>query len=96
VTGKNYKVDPANAKLYSNRETASTCSVEASVDLIMDFTEPIIRGVSLFHCDLLSHEDKGIIATISQRALQVARAFLHHLTFGVVHGSHHSVCLRRN
>jgi suppressor of ftsI len=38
--------------------------VEGSVDLIMDFTDPIIRGVSLFHCHLLSHEDKGMMAKI--------------------------------
>lgn len=35
-----------------------------SVDLIMDFTDPIIRGVSVFHCHLLSHEDKGMMAKI--------------------------------
>jgi suppressor of ftsI len=38
--------------------------VKGSVDLIMDFTDPIIRGVSLFHCHLLSHEDKGMMAKI--------------------------------
>jgi suppressor of ftsI len=38
--------------------------VEGSVDLIMDFTDPIIRGVSLFHCHRLSHEDKGMMAKI--------------------------------
>jgi suppressor of ftsI len=35
-----------------------------TVDLIMDFTDPIIRGISLFHCHLLSHEDKGMMAKI--------------------------------
>jgi FtsP/CotA-like multicopper oxidase with cupredoxin domain len=35
-----------------------------SLDLIMDFTDPIIRGVSVFHCHLLSHEDKGMMAKI--------------------------------
>jgi FtsP/CotA-like multicopper oxidase with cupredoxin domain len=35
-----------------------------SVDLIMDFTDPIIRGMSLFHCHLLKHEDKGMMAKI--------------------------------
>ncbi len=38
--------------------------VEGSMDLMMDFTDPIIRGVSLFHCHLLSHEDKGMMAKI--------------------------------
>jgi suppressor of ftsI len=35
-----------------------------SLDLIMDFTDPIIRGLSVFHCHLLSHEDKGMMAKI--------------------------------
>jgi FtsP/CotA-like multicopper oxidase with cupredoxin domain len=35
-----------------------------TVDLIMDFTDRIIRGMSLFHCHLLSHEDKGTMAKI--------------------------------
>jgi hypothetical protein len=30
----------------------------------MDFTDPIIRGVSVFHCHLLKHEDKGMMAKI--------------------------------
>jgi suppressor of ftsI len=38
--------------------------VNGNVDLMMDFTDPIIRGVSLFHCHLLSHEDKGMMAKI--------------------------------
>jgi FtsP/CotA-like multicopper oxidase with cupredoxin domain len=35
-----------------------------SLDLLMDFTDPIIRGISVFHCHLLSHEDKGMMAKI--------------------------------
>ena len=35
-----------------------------SVDLLMDFTDPVIRGMSVFHCHLLSHEDKGMMAKI--------------------------------
>ena len=38
--------------------------VEGNVDLVMDFTDPIIRGLSVFHCHLLSHEDKGMMAKI--------------------------------
>ncbi|MGB6686952.1 MAG: multicopper oxidase domain-containing protein [Terracidiphilus sp.] len=38
--------------------------VNGSVDLIMDFTDPVIRWVSLFHCHLSSHEDKGMMAKI--------------------------------
>jgi len=37
-------------------------------DLVMDFTDPIIRGVSLFHCHLLGHEDKGMMAKILFRS----------------------------
>lgn len=29
-----------------------------SVDVIMDFTDPVIRGMSVFHCHLLNHEDE--------------------------------------
>jgi FtsP/CotA-like multicopper oxidase with cupredoxin domain len=36
----------------------------SAVDLVMDFTDPIIRGMSLFHCHLLNHEDKGMMAKI--------------------------------
>ena len=35
-----------------------------SVDVIMDFTDPIIRGMSVFHCHLLNHEDKGMMAKV--------------------------------
>ena len=38
--------------------------VGASLDLMMDFTDPIIRGLSVFHCHLLKHEDKGMMAKI--------------------------------
>jgi suppressor of ftsI len=38
--------------------------VGGSMDLVMDFTDPIIRGMSMFHCHLLSHEDKGMMAKI--------------------------------
>ena len=35
-----------------------------TVDLVMDFTDPIIRGMSVFHCHLLNHEDKGMMAKV--------------------------------
>jgi suppressor of ftsI len=35
-----------------------------TVDLIMDFTDPLVRGMSVFHCHLLNHEDKGMMAKI--------------------------------
>jgi len=47
-------------------EWFDTVNVEpgSTVDMIMDFTDPIIRGVSVFHCHLLQHEDKGMMAKI--------------------------------
>ena len=39
-------------------------SYGGSVDVIMDFTDPVIRGMSVFHCHLLNHEDKGMMAKI--------------------------------
>jgi FtsP/CotA-like multicopper oxidase with cupredoxin domain len=55
-----------NGTRLANPEWLDTVNVpvEGSVDLMMDFTDPIIRGVSLFHCHLLSHEDKGMMAKI--------------------------------
>lgn len=38
--------------------------VGGSVDVVMDFTDPVIKGMSLFHCHLLNHEDKGMMAKI--------------------------------
>ena len=34
------------------------------VNLVMDFTDPAICGMSVFHCHLLSHEDKGMMAKL--------------------------------
>ena len=36
----------------------------SSVDVILDFTDPAIKGMSVFHCHLLNHEDKGMMAKI--------------------------------
>jgi FtsP/CotA-like multicopper oxidase with cupredoxin domain len=35
-----------------------------TVDAIVDFTNPIIKGMAVFHCHLLNHEDKGMMAKI--------------------------------
>jgi suppressor of ftsI len=35
-----------------------------TVDVILDFTDPVIKGMSLFHCHLLNHEDKGMMAKV--------------------------------
>jgi len=39
-------------------------SVGGDVDVVMDFTDPVIRGMSVFHCHLLNHEDKGMMVKI--------------------------------
>jgi suppressor of ftsI len=38
--------------------------IGGSVDVVMDFTNPVIRGMSVFHCHLLNHEEKGMMAKI--------------------------------
>jgi FtsP/CotA-like multicopper oxidase with cupredoxin domain len=55
-----------NDRPLSDPEWLDTVNVRVggSVDVIMDFTDPIIRGMSLFHCHLLNHEDKGMMAKI--------------------------------
>lgn len=35
---------------------------DTSVDLIMNFTDPIISGWTVFHSHLLKHEDKRMMA----------------------------------
>ena len=34
------------------------------VDVILDFTNPVIKGMTVFYCHLLNHEDKGMMAKI--------------------------------
>jgi suppressor of ftsI len=38
--------------------------VGGTVDVILDLTDPVIKGMSVFHCHLLNHEDKGMMAKI--------------------------------
>jgi len=38
--------------------------VAGTVDVILDFTDPVIKGMSVFHCHLLNHEDKGMMAKV--------------------------------
>jgi suppressor of ftsI len=38
--------------------------IGGSVDVVMDFTNRVIKGMSLFHYHLLNHEDKGMMAKI--------------------------------
>jgi len=38
--------------------------VGGALDVILDFTDPVIKGMAVFHCHLLNHEDKGMMAKI--------------------------------
>jgi suppressor of ftsI len=55
-----------NDRPFVNPQWLDTVNVPTggSVDVVMDFTDPIIRGMSVFHCHLLNHEDKGMMAKI--------------------------------
>jgi FtsP/CotA-like multicopper oxidase with cupredoxin domain len=55
-----------DGRVLSDPEWLDTINVPVggSVDVIMDFTDPVIRGMSVFHCHLLNHEDKGMMAKI--------------------------------
>ena len=35
-----------------------------SLIVLMDFRDPIIKGIFLFHCHILDHEDAGMMAKI--------------------------------
>jgi suppressor of ftsI len=50
----------------SNPSWLDTVNVpyRGTVDVILDFTDPVIKGMSVFHCHLLNHEDKGMMAKI--------------------------------
>jgi len=43
------------------------------VDVILDLTAPVIKGMSVFHCHLLNHEDKGMMAKILFKKLTSTR-----------------------
>jgi FtsP/CotA-like multicopper oxidase with cupredoxin domain len=61
-----FLVFAANGKALENPVWLDTVNVPVgeTVDVVMDFTNPVIRGMSLFHCHLLNHEDKGMMAKI--------------------------------
>lgn len=46
------------------RDTVSVPYGGGTIDMIVDFSNPVIRGLSVFHCHLLNHEDKGMMAKI--------------------------------
>jgi hypothetical protein len=53
----------------------------SSVDVIPDLTAPVIKGMSVFHCHLLNHEDKGMMAKILFKKL--ARTIPHLMSLHV-------------
>jgi FtsP/CotA-like multicopper oxidase with cupredoxin domain len=55
-----------NGRALPHEEWLDTVNVPVggSVDVVMDFTDPVIRGMSVFHCHLINHEDKGMMAKI--------------------------------
>jgi FtsP/CotA-like multicopper oxidase with cupredoxin domain len=61
-----FLVYAVNGTKLANPEWVDTANVPygGSIDMIVDFTNPEIRGMSVFHCHLLNHEDKGMMAKI--------------------------------
>jgi FtsP/CotA-like multicopper oxidase with cupredoxin domain len=61
-----FLVYAVNGKNVPNPAWVDTANVPygGSIDMIVDFTNPVIRGMSVFHCHLLNHEDKGMMAKI--------------------------------
>jgi FtsP/CotA-like multicopper oxidase with cupredoxin domain len=39
-------------------------AVGGTVDVILDLTDRVIKGMAVFHCHLLNHEDKGMMAKV--------------------------------
>jgi suppressor of ftsI len=35
-----------------------------SLDVVLDATNPVIRGLTVFHCHMIRHEDKGMMAKV--------------------------------
>jgi FtsP/CotA-like multicopper oxidase with cupredoxin domain len=38
------------------------------VKILLPFTDPVIVGKFVYHCHILSHEDKGMMAVIEVKA----------------------------
>jgi FtsP/CotA-like multicopper oxidase with cupredoxin domain len=36
----------------------------ASMKMLIDFRDPIVRGTFVYHCHILDHEDGGMMAKI--------------------------------
>ena len=46
------------------RRAAGGRVVAGQTRLLLDFRDPVVRGTFLFHCHILDHEDKGMMATV--------------------------------
>jgi suppressor of ftsI len=55
-----------NDKLFSGPLWLDTVNAtyQDSFDVIVGFTDPVIRGMSIFHCHLLNHEHQEMMAKI--------------------------------
>ncbi len=54
----------ADSFIVPHRSAAGSKGVPGSLDLLMNFRDPVIRGEFLFHCHILDHEDQGMMAKI--------------------------------
>jgi FtsP/CotA-like multicopper oxidase with cupredoxin domain len=54
----------ADSVVLPHRYPVGIKSVPGTLDLLMDFRSPIIKGEFLFHCHILDHEDQGMMAKI--------------------------------
>lgn len=55
-----------NSRAIKNPVWLDTMTVppDSSIDTVIDFTDPVIRGMAVFHCHILTHEDKGMMAKV--------------------------------
>jgi suppressor of ftsI len=54
----------ADSVVLPHRHLLNGKSVPGSLMLLMDFRDPVIRGMFVFHCHILDHEDEGMMAKI--------------------------------
>jgi suppressor of ftsI len=54
----------ADSVIVPHQTTVGRENVPGVLMLIMDFRNPVIRGEFVFHCHILDHEDKGMMAKI--------------------------------
>jgi suppressor of ftsI len=54
----------ADSVVIPHRYKVGNHDVPGTLDLLMDFRDPIIKGEFVFHCHILDHEDEGMMAKI--------------------------------